>query len=101
MAMGPLVAPAGTTNVMVVLFTTVKPVMTTPFRVTAVAPVKPVPVTVTVVVPSARPLVGVKLVMVGTAAAGATGAKATPRKKEFVGLVMMAAGRLASVGDML
>ena len=64
----PLVAPAGTVKVMVVLLTTVKPVMATPFSVRAVAPVKSVPVTVTVTVPLARPLVGVKLAMVGAAA---------------------------------
>ena len=62
-ARGPLVAPAGTTKVMVVAFTTAKPVMATPFSVTAVAPVRSVPVMVTVA--PAAPEVGVKLVMVG------------------------------------
>jgi hypothetical protein len=51
---------------MVVAFTTVKPVMATLFSVTAVAPVKLVPVMVTR--SPTRPLVGVKLVMVGAAA---------------------------------
>ena len=74
-AIGPLVAPVGTVKVMVVAFTTVKPVMAAPFRVTAVAPVKSVPVTVTVTVPLARPLVGVKLAMVG---AGVVTVKFTP-----------------------
>ena len=65
-ARGPLVAPAGTTKVMVVPFTTAKPVMAAPFRVTAVAPVKLVPVIVTVA--PTNPLPGVKLVMVGAGA---------------------------------
>jgi hypothetical protein len=69
----PLVAPAGTVKVMVVALTTVKPVMAAPFSVTAVAPVKSVPVMVTVV--PARPLVGVKLVMVG---AGVVTVNVTP-----------------------
>ena len=72
-AIGPLVAPVGTMKVMVVLFTTVKPVMATPFKVTAVAPVKSVPVTVTVA--PVRPLVGVKPAMVG---AGVVTVKFTP-----------------------
>lgn len=63
-AMAPDEAPAGTMKVMVVAFTTVKPVMAAPFRVTAVAPVKLVPVIVTK--SPACPLVGVKLAMVGT-----------------------------------
>ena len=70
-AITPLVEPVGTLNVMVVLFTTVKTVIATPFSVTAVAPVKPVPVMVTVVgaVPvETGPLVGVKLVIVGPGA---------------------------------
>jgi hypothetical protein len=61
----PLVAPVGTVKVIVVLFATVKPVMTAPLSVTAVTFVKSVPVTVTTTVPSARPLLGVKLAMVG------------------------------------
>src|SRR6476469_4359817 len=59
----PLVAPAGTVKVMVVPFTTVKPVMATPFNVTAVAPVRLVPVMVTVAPLAA--VVGEKLVIVG------------------------------------
>ena len=95
-AMGPLVAPVGTAKVMVVLFTTVKPVMATPFSVTAVAPVKSVPVTVTVA--PATPLVGVKLAMVGT---GTDGAKATPRNAVLVAAVAIAAGSVVMVGATL
>jgi hypothetical protein len=62
-AMAPVVAPVGTVKVMVVPFTTVKPVITTPFRVTEVAPVKLVPVSVTTV--PTVPIPGVKDVMVG------------------------------------
>ena len=46
---GPVWAVAGTVNVSVVAFTTVKPGTAAPFSVRAVAPVKPVPVTVTTV----------------------------------------------------
>ena len=99
-AIGPLVAPVGTVKVMVVAFTTVKPVMATPFSVTAVAPVKSVPVTVTVTVPSARPLVGVKLAIVG-AEAGAVGANETPRNPVLAAAVAIAVGRLASAGATL
>ena len=98
-ARGPLVAPAGTVKVMVVAFTTVKPVVATPFSVRAVAPVRLVPVTVTVA--PALPEVGVKLVMVGTAAAGATGAKATPRKNELVPGTASEAGNAVVLGAAL
>ena len=85
---------------MVVLLTTVKPVMATPFSVTTVAPVKSVPVTVTVTVPSARPLVGVKLTMVG---AGTDGAKETPRNTLFEPdtRVIKALGSVVMVGAVL
>ena len=63
--MGPAVAPAGTTAVMLVALSTVKLEALVPLNFTAVAPVKPVPVMVTVA--PAQPLVGVKLLIVGTA----------------------------------
>ena len=53
--------------------TTVKPVMATPFRVTAVAPVKSVPVMVTVA--PGKLLLGVKLAIVGAGTAGAVTVK--------------------------
>ena len=84
--MVPLVAVAGTVKVMVWASTTAKLVAATPLSFTAVAPVKSVPVTVTSVpVPTAPPTpeVGVKLVMVGTAA--------TPRTPMVVGVPALAA----------
>ena len=83
-AIGPEVAVAGTVNVMVVPFTTVKPVMATPFNVTAVAPVKLVPVMVTIV--PTGPLPGVKLAMVGagTVTVKVLAAEAPPLAAGFI-----------------
>ena len=65
--MGPVVAPAGTVAVIRVLLFTVNVVADTPLNFTEVAPVKAVPV-ITTDVPTG-PLVGLKDVTVGTAAA--------------------------------
>ena len=65
--MGPVVAPVGTVAVIRVLLFTVNVVAETPLNFTEVAPVKPVPV-ITTDVPTG-PLVGLKDVTVGTAAA--------------------------------
>jgi acyl-CoA-binding protein len=61
---GPVVAPAGTLTVICVAELTTKPGAGMLLKLTAVVPVKPVPVMTTLV--PGRPLVGVKLVMVGT-----------------------------------
>ena len=57
--------PAGAVAVMVVAFTTVRPVAAVPPIVTAVAPVKPVPVIVTVCPPANGPEDGLIAVTVG------------------------------------
>ena len=60
-------ACAGVTTVMVVSFTTAKPLPAVPPNVTPVAPVNPVPVIVTVVSPVSGPLVGVSDRIAGAA----------------------------------
>ena len=74
----PLVAPAGTTKVSVVAFTTAKLPTLTPLRVSVVAPVRLVPVTV--MVAPTRPLAGVKLSSAGAGAitVNTTGTEAPP-----------------------
>jgi hypothetical protein len=63
----PVVTPVGATAVMVVALVTEKLLAAVPLNLTAVAPVKFVPVRVTIV--PTVPLVGMKLVIVGAAAA--------------------------------
>lgn len=57
------IGPAGTTQVILVSFTTEKLVAFTPLNLTAVAPVKFEPVIATVV--PVAPFIGVKAVMIG------------------------------------
>ena len=61
--------PAGLFAVIVVSLTTVRPVAAVVPKSTAVAPVKPVPVIVTGVPPAVVPLVGLRPVTAGAAAA--------------------------------
>ena len=88
-AIGPLVAAAGTVVVIVVALTTVNVGCDVPLNVTLVAPVRLVPVMVTA--PPTGPLVGVKLVTVGT---GSVTVK-------FVALVAVPPGVTTAIGPLV